>query len=109
LGLATAVPIGAAPEPASGPTRQAGSSFHRVVESQDGHLAEIQFMIGAQDTFVVHNHDESFNQGYSSGPARFAIRPSNHEISAVAAKRAHWGTQDQCSVRANFGTQEDCR
>jgi hypothetical protein len=39
-----------------------GRSFKSIVEPEDRHLAQIQFVVSAQNAFVIHKDDESFVQ-----------------------------------------------
>ena len=65
------------------------------MESQDWHLAQVQFVVSMQNAFVVHKDDESLGQRNSSSPTGLSIGPSDHEVGTLGPKPSHRGAQDQ--------------
>ena len=56
------------------------------MEPKDWYIAQVQFVVGAQDAFVVHKDDESFGKGESESPPGSSIRPRDDKVGALGTK-----------------------
>ena len=82
-------------------------SLEPVVETQDRHFAQVQFVVSAQYAFFIYKDDESFREGDSQSPPGLSIGPCDHEVSALGAEWSHGRAQYERTVRANLGPQKD--